>query len=1302
MKFVLSTLATLLLCSSYFAQSWDLLTPMNSGAISRNCSFIDENNGYMVLQAEGDVYFTKDGGVTWNRPWTPGISSNLYDVEMVSSDVIFTCGTQGEIFRSVDAGTSWVEMDTPTSEYLYALDFVSETTGFACGFNAVILKTTDGGETWEIKDADTSNRLYDIHFASELVGIACGWNGTVVRSEDGGETWSALDTGHDGALLNCSLPSEDVGFAVGWNQSIIATTDGGDSWDLQFSNGNNGLNYIEFRDDENGWAAGDWGGFYSTSNGGETWTSSSAFGASEIWGGQYVNETTAFMVGRNLIYKSTDNGATWNVIKNAVPNAKYNGVWFFDDDHGYACGSVGTTGQGANQGGIVYTENGGQTWDTQAQSFSNGWWDIHFANENEGAVIGGGNYMKTANGGNNWAGNPFPESLTGVGIHRINTDEIIAGGSGIFSNICKSSNGGFEWECGENLGAKDFFFLTDDEGWAITEGSTTNIFHTIDGGDSWEYVDTGISGGKSSIFFLDDMTGWIGTLTGSVFRTIDGGATWEIGYLNYDIVGVHFYDELLGFAGDNQGNIWKSIDGGANWEVVVFTNDLTMPVVVEVDFTENYAYAGCWSGEIYRTELGCGSIDSPQITTQTEWCENEGNFIGFESAAVVDSFEWTVPEGWTQEGEFGSIYAVAGDTGGEIGLSITNACGLTATAAYAVEVIPEPAPILDLIAPFSACSGSTFLVEVPEASADISYDWSLSSGWTYFDLGGAIEVTPGESDGFINVFGENECGASDDFSLLMPVFETPEVSIDITEEGPCLGSILTPTVSPEGGLLDGPGAFLSQIDSQGLIADEVYTYAYTFVSDEGCEGSATDDVTFLALPEVNLNFEGLALCLGSEVSPEISPAGGELTGPGVAGDVVLTEGLEAGEVYTYLYAYTAENGCSSMAESSVSFGEFPEVSIDFDGIPLCMYTEVAPNLSPEGGILEGFAVDGDVIQTFFISPDSDYTYTYTYTDENGCSASAEATVSFELPPEVLLGFQNEALCIGNTVEALVFPEGGTLEGEGLNGLFVESDDLIAGEVYPYTYSYTGENGCTGSSNFQLIWNDNPEVSISFEEEVFCTESTYEAIATPEGGIFTGPGVGDLTVQSFFLNPGEEYTYLYFYEDETGCSAEDSVTLVFGQIPFTQLDFDYDVFCLDGVYSATVEPEGGTLTGEGVSGLDVSTSGFTPEEFYDYIYTYEAENGCANTAAFSMEIENCLGVVDLHRPSFVLYPNPSQGMLTVNTLELIGEWMHIYDCTGRCVFASRVESQQSQWDFTQLAKGMYQVWIGDSNVKLMLK
>ena len=846
MKRLCFLLILFLVTVSGYSQQWELLTPFNTSDIGRNCSFIDEQTGYVVIQAAGDVLRTTDGGTVWERIWTPGISTNLYDVEMVSQDSVFTCGVSGEIFRTIDGGNSWNEMTTPTNEYLYALEFIDQNVGFSCGFNGVILKTVDGGTTWELKESNTINRLYDIEFVNENVGYACGWNSTVVKTVDAGETWEAIDTEAGVALFNCHFTSEETGYACGWSQTIVKTSDGGETWVNQHT-GSNTLHFIEFKDENNGWAAGDWGNFVTTSNGGATWTSSSETGGYEIWGGQYLDDGFAVMVGKGCVFKSSNGGSNWDIIKNGVPNAKYNALYFHDDMNGSAAGSTGITGEGSNQSGIVKTENGGLTWDIQQQGFSGGWWDLHFWDQDHGTAIGGINFTSTDNGGDNWNSTTLPMDLTGVGTWWFDDNNGLVGGSGLFNGVCRTENGGSSYECEENMSGSDFFFLDDDFGFAVSDGGTENVWKTENGGETWETLPTGHYASKNSVFFLNENLGWIGGNNGVILKTIDGGENWDMYWAGTTVVGIHFYDENIGFCVDQGAYVYSTDDGGETWSF--FLGDtFTMPPVMEGVFTENYLYIGCWSGDIYRCELGCGSILPAQITGSNEWCEGEVGIIAANSSAPISGFEWTLPEGWTTEEDDAVIEIIAGSQDGLIELTVTNACGLSAESMFEVFVTPVVNDIEEIIGSESLCQNvETFLSIETEINAD-EYDWSYPGSWSALEYGDSLLVIP-DVAGWISIQTSNECSQSNELFQYYEVSESPDVDYQLMEEEFCPDVVINLSgATPEGGTYTVNG-----IESDFIDPSEVdfgwQEVVYTFTNEEGCSGLATDSI-FLLNPNI--------------------------------------------------------------------------------------------------------------------------------------------------------------------------------------------------------------------------------------------------------------------------------------------------------------------------------------------------------------------------------------------------------------------------------------------------------------------
>jgi len=71
----------------------------------------------------------------------------IYGISAPSAEIIYTCGSQGTIFKSTDGGNSWLQMSVPTTQNVRALSFFDENHGFAVGDSGTILYTSNGGET---------------------------------------------------------------------------------------------------------------------------------------------------------------------------------------------------------------------------------------------------------------------------------------------------------------------------------------------------------------------------------------------------------------------------------------------------------------------------------------------------------------------------------------------------------------------------------------------------------------------------------------------------------------------------------------------------------------------------------------------------------------------------------------------------------------------------------------------------------------------------------------------------------------------------------------------------------------------------------------------------------------------------------------------------------------------------------------------------------------------------------------------------------------------------------------------------
>lgn len=194
---------------------------------------------------------------------------------------------------------------------------------------------------WEKLEVPVYTTLHEVNFWDDGTGVVIGpWN--VVRTEDGGQSWTVIETPDLNFCGSFSFPDPDTGYALdGWE--FFKTTDGGYSWTGRFvATGSRAeiYNSISMRDAWNGNIVGFWwspgglsGGIAMETNDGIEWK-------------DYSLPTTLM----NL----------WMVIR------------YQDEERGYALTS---------DNGLIYTYDGGETWNTCDLYFGNKFQDVYLLDD---------------------------------------------------------------------------------------------------------------------------------------------------------------------------------------------------------------------------------------------------------------------------------------------------------------------------------------------------------------------------------------------------------------------------------------------------------------------------------------------------------------------------------------------------------------------------------------------------------------------------------------------------------------------------------------------------------------------------------------------------------------------------------------------------------------------------------------------------------------------------------------------------------------------------------------------------------
>ena len=290
---------------------------------------------------------------------------------------------------------------------------------------------------------------------------------------------------------------------------------------------------IKFTDENNGWACGSKGmtngAIFKTEDGGSTWSDVFLTGMFDqfndlcfcdnnvIWAGGYKNSS-----GVCLFYKSDDGGTTWNPV--TLPeNLGVKKVYFADQNNGW----VILRQSGSSR--IYHTSDGGANWTVQMNGTTSDGWTIrelycwHFFDANNAIAAGTYGYIiYTNDGGATWNYRDASVSTQLSGMHFVDDNNgWIVGGAGY---ILKTTDGGVTWsrtdlEITQSLW--DVYFIDENTGWVVGGLSNVNqgiVYSTVDGGVTWTQETLPSNRDLNCIFFLDDNIGWIGGNYGTVYK----------------------------------------------------------------------------------------------------------------------------------------------------------------------------------------------------------------------------------------------------------------------------------------------------------------------------------------------------------------------------------------------------------------------------------------------------------------------------------------------------------------------------------------------------------------------------------------------------------------------------------------------------------------------------------------------------------------------------------------------------------------------------------------------------------------
>lgn len=490
-------------------------------------------------------------------------------------------------------------------------------------------------------------------------------------------------------------------------------------------------------------------------------------------------------------------------------------------------------------------------------------------------------------------------------------------------------------------------------------------------------------------------------------------------------------------------------------------------------------------------------------------------------------------------------------TAGQYAVTVTNGCGF---AIDTIEVTLAPLPTPDLGNDSTVCAGGS-VVFTPGTYP--GYVWQDNSTNPTFSASvtGQISVTVTDTNG---------CQAAD--TALLTVNPLPVVNITGNLSA-CAGDSTQ--------LDAGPGFTAYNWSNGGtnqtIFASTAGPYTVTVTDANGCQNSATVNVTINSLPVVGLGLD-ISVCAGTPVTLNAS----NLFTAYLWQDASTNQTFSPTVTGTYSVTVTDGNGCQDSDTIIVTFNPNPVVDLGPDQA-VCIGQSATFTTGFPGSWSYAWQ-DGSFNQSYIATTAGNYSVTVT--DPNGCVGNDNANLVVNPLPTPDLGpdFQ---LCAGNVQ---ISPSGGPYNLYQWQDASTNPTFNVPG---PGTYSVTvtDGNGCENSDNVSVT----PGVAtVDLGNDTTICDGDVITLQSGPGWISVlwedGSSGGLHTV-------GAVGTYSITAVDLLGCIATDNISIL-GLVPYPTPNLGNDtVLCVGTTLTADAGP-GDTYqwsTGATTQSIDIPAS-----------------------------------------------------------------------------------------------------------------
>lgn len=287
------------------------------------------------------------------------------------------------------------------------------------------------------------------------------------------------------------------------------------------------------------------------------------------------------------------------------------------------------------------------------------------------------------------------------------------------------------------------------------------------------------------------------------------------------------------------------------------------------------------------------------ISGATQVCQGTQNIYTSATANGATSYSWALPSGWSGSSTTTALTATAGASG-NLSVSATYTCGMSAPAQIQVSVVPAPVVSIVSADPFVLCDGTTFTLT---PSGAVNY--TVLPGPVVSAGGGPIVITSYGSATY-SLIGQDATNCLSFNTATVDIVSEPTPTVSVNSGSICIGQSFV--MQPSGAnAYNVSGGFLTVTPNTPGVINYSVTGVGTGSNQCPSIQPAIASLTVYAVPSVSISAAKTIICKNETVTLAASGANTySWTGTGVANSSIAVS-PQSNTNYTVVGTTTA--GC---------------------------------------------------------------------------------------------------------------------------------------------------------------------------------------------------------------------------------------------------------------------------------------------------------------------------------------------------------------------------------------------------------